>query len=70
MAGLEYPRGERVFTGYYNASGDLLFILTSKEARDYYFLYELADGSFRKLGRSRNPKELEEKFNVLQRMKE
>lgn len=70
MAEPVYPRGERVFTGYYNAAGELLFILTAKETRDYYYLYEFVDRSFRKLGRSRNPKELEEKFNVMRRMRE
>lgn len=70
MAELNYPRGERVFTGYYNSRGELLFILTAKEQRDYYFLYELSGCSFRKLGRAKNPKELEEKFNVMQKMRE
>lgn len=42
-----------------------MFIITSKESsRDYYFLYELVDGPFKKLGRARSPKELEEKFEV------
>lgn len=70
MDALKYPKGERVFTGYYNTAGELLFILTAKEARDYYFLYELKDGAFRKLGRSKSPPELEEKFGVSQKMKE
>lgn len=61
----KYPKGERVWVGYYNAKQELLFILTSKESsRDYYFLYELVDGTFKKLGRARSPKELEAKFDV------
>lgn len=59
------PKGERAWVGYYNQSNELMFIVTSKEtSRDYYFLYELVDGEFRKLGRSKSPKELEEKFEV------
>lgn len=56
--------------GYYNEAHELKFILTSKEAsRDYYFLYELVDGEFRKLGRSKSPKELEDKFGVDKRLR-
>lgn len=65
MGRLKYPRGERVWVGYYDIEGVLRFIMTSKENnRDYYYLYECVDGEFRKLGRSRSPKDLEEKFDV------
>lgn len=69
MSNLKYPKGERVWVGYYNAQHELLFIMTSKEtSRDYYFLYELVDGTFRKLGKARSPKELETKFDVEKKM--
>lgn len=69
MSNLKYPKGERVWVGYYNAQHELLFIMTSKEtSRDYYFLYELVDGTFRKLGKARSPKELEAKFDVEKKM--
>ena len=65
MRELKYPKGERVWVGIYNKDHELMFIITSKESsRDYYFLYELVDGSFKKLGRARSPKELEAKFDV------
>lgn len=61
----KYPKGECVWVGLYNQSHELKFIITSKESsREFYFLYELVDGEFRKLGKSRSPKELEEKFEV------
>ena len=60
----KYPKSERVWVGYYNRAHELKFIITSKELRDFYYLYELVDGEFRKLGRSKSPKELEEKFEV------
>lgn len=60
----KYPKGERVWVGYYSQTYEPKFIITSKENRDFYFLYELVDGEFHKLGRSRSPKELEEKFEV------
>ena len=65
MSELKYPKGERIWVGYYNKDHELMFILTSKESsRDYYFLYELNDGVFKKLGKARSPKELEDKFSV------
>lgn len=68
MSDLAYPKSERTWVGYYDRNSRLLFILTSKESRDYYFLYELIDGCFKKLGRAKSPKELEEKFGVDKRM--
>ena len=53
----------------YNAEHELCFILTSKESREFYFLYELVDGEFKKLGKARTPKELEDKFEVSKRMR-
>lgn len=44
-------------------------ILTSKESREFYFLYELVDGEFKKLGKARTPKELEDKFEVSKKMR-
>lgn len=66
---MTYPRGERVWTDYYNSSHELLFIITSKPARDFYFLYEAVDGTFKKLGKAKSPVELEEKFQVYERMR-
>lgn len=64
-----YPKGERVWVSFYNIDHKLMFIITSKElSRDYYFLYELVDGSFKKLGRARSPKELEGKHDVDKRI--
>ena len=65
MSEPKYPKGECVWVSFYNKDHELMFILTSKESsRDYYFLYELVDGAFKKLGRARSPKELEAKFDV------
>lgn len=63
------PRGEIAWVGYYNADGNPVCVLTSKPARDYYFLYEiLPDGKLNKLGRAKSPVELEQKFEVNKRM--
>lgn len=60
----KYPKGERAWVGYYDINHELRFIVTSKESRDYYYLYAYTDGEFKKLGKARSPKELEEKFGV------
>ena len=65
---MKYPKGERVWTGYYNRAGELLFIVTSKESRDWYFLYEVVNGEFKKLGRAKTPTELENRYGVTDRM--
>lgn len=64
------PRGERAFSGYYNKHGILLFVITAKEARDFYFLYEVKDDVYTKLGRSKNPLELVEKYHVMEKIRE
>lgn len=62
---MNYPKGEKVWVSYRTENGELRFILTSKQqSRDVYFLYEVDGNSFKKLGKSKSPLELEEKFNV------
>ena len=65
---MKYPKGETVWVSYYNSNKELLFIMTSKPIRDFYFLYEVVDGEFKKLGKAKNPAELEEKFKVRDKM--
>lgn len=65
---MTYPKGERVWTSYYNSSHELLFIITSKSTRDFYFLYEVVDGAFKKIGKAKSPLELEEKFKIHEKM--
>ena len=67
MAEPKYPKGERVWVGYYTAEHELCLI--HKESREFYFLYELVDGEVKKLGKARTPKELEDKFEVSKRMR-
>ena len=64
---MKYPKGERGWVSYYNPTGDLLFIMTSKENdRSWYFLYKIEDGKMKKLGKARTPPELEQQFKVLE----
>ena len=63
------PKGEIVWIEYKNAAGKTIFILTSKEARDVYYLYELVGDAYVKLGKAKEPPELEEKYKVREKMR-
>jgi len=66
---MTWPKGERIWAGYYDRAGHLLFIVTSKQNnRDWYYLYALEDDEFKKLGKAKSPPELENKFHVNERM--
>lgn len=64
----KYPKGEIVWTYYRTRDGQTVCITTSKPARDNYFLYELLDNEFIKLGKAVSPLELERKFDTNKRM--
>ena len=70
MEELKYPANEIVWTRYANAAGETMFILTSKQHREKYMLYELVDGKFIRRGVAKEPPELIEKCNVYERMRE
>ena len=62
---MKYPKNETVWMTYYDSAGTLQFFMTSKAARDYYYLYAVKDDStFVKLGKARSPAELEKKYDV------
>ena len=70
MSDIKCPKGEMVWVRYCSSSGDTRFVLTSKTMnRDFYYLYEVIDGKLNKLGRGRNPSELEGKFDVKNKTK-
>lgn len=63
------PKGERVWVNYFSEKNELMFIITTKEStRDYYYLYELVDGKPKRLGKSRSPGDLEEKYSIRKRI--
>ena len=64
----KYPKGEIGWTEYLNKDGDIVCLTTSKPARDYYFLYEIRDCEFIRLGKAVSPLELERKFDTNKRM--
>ena len=64
----ETPKGEIAWVGYYNVDHELRFIITSKPARDFYFLYEVVDDKFVKLAKDKSPKKLEEKYITMEKL--
>ena len=64
---IKYPKGEVVWVQYIK-DGAPMFIMTSKAIRDYYYLYQMTDGSFKKLGKSKDPRELEKKYDVYKKI--
>lgn len=66
----QIPKGEIVWVYYANRQGEIMFALTSKHTRDYYFLYEVSpDGKCKKLGKAKEPPELEKKFGVHEKIR-
>ena len=66
---IKVQRGEIIWVMYRSADGTPMFVITSKPSRDSYTLHEVAaDGSLTKLGKSTNPDELAEKFDVLDKI--
>lgn len=64
-----YPSGETVWVRYVNSKGETICIITSKEARDWYYLYDLVDGKFVKRGKAKEPPELIARFDVNERIR-
>ena len=65
---VRYPKGETVWVTYHYPGGAPAFFISSKPARDFYYLYAVSpDGSVTKLGRAKTPTELEEKYSVTEK---
>lgn len=59
---IKYPKDEIVWVSYKNSNGELKYIITSKQSREFYFLYELVDNAFKKIGKAKTPTFLENKY--------
>lgn len=58
------PRGEIVWVTYLNTKHEPKFMVTSKQNRDFYFLYEVSASELKKLGKARSPLEFESKYEI------
>ena len=66
--GLKYPAGEILEARLFDIDGELAFIITTKKASDYHYLYSVEGTVFKKLGKATSPLELESKFETRKRM--
>lgn len=55
------PKNEKIWVKRITEK-DETFYITSKEARDYYFIYKYENGKATKLGKAKSPLDLEEKY--------
>lgn len=61
------PKTEHVMTSLYK--GDIeIGVITANQMGTIYYLYEVVDGHYRKLGKSDNPLELEHRYKMHDRM--
>lgn len=58
------PKDERVWVSYCATGGAVRYVVTSKPARDRYFLYEKTEDGYIKLGKADSPGELAEAHNL------
>lgn len=58
---IKIPKGEIVWERIY-FGGKLCYVITSKSARDYYYIYRNESGCLKKLGKAKTPTELHEKY--------
>ena len=61
MAASKY-KDEIIWVSYHDKSGNQRYIITSKAAREYYFIYRCDDEKYVKLGRGKNPAALEREY--------
>lgn len=58
---MRVPNNEILWVTYC-VDGTMRWVVTSKQARDYYFLYKVGAKVLEKIGRAKSPDELEEKY--------
>ena len=62
------PNSEIVCVTCCNNESVPMFLITSKPATKMYYIYEFTKCGLSKLGKGQSPLELEEKFNIRERM--
>lgn len=63
MSEIIYPKNETVWHSHYGIDHKLAYVITSKkDNREWYYYYKVIDGNLQKMGKSRTPLELIDKF--------
>lgn len=61
-------KGEHAMTSLCSKSGIEVGLITSNQLETTFYLYEVVDGHYRKLGKADNPLELERRYKMHERM--
>ena len=61
-------KGEHAFTSLCNNEGLEVGLITTNQLQTTFYLYEVVDGHYRKLGKADNPLELEKRYKMYDRM--
>lgn len=67
MIDCKFPRGEEPVV-WLHVRGKPYFVITENKMKNIFFLYEIADGNVKRLGKSDSPKKLEELFSVKEKL--
>lgn len=59
---IERPKGEIVWVTSYDERGDIYLLTSKKDSREWYYLYKVEQNKLSKLGKARNPVDLENKY--------
>lgn len=61
---MKIPKNEELCTTYCEAGGKEVFVMTRDLFGITYFLYDVSDGTMKRLGKAASPIELEKKHSV------
>lgn len=61
-------RGEHAMTSLCSKNGAEIGLITANQSETMFYLYEVVDGHYRKLGKSDSPLELEKRYRMYERM--
>lgn len=56
------PKSERIWVKRITGNGKVYYITSKDNDRSYYFLYKMENGRAEKLGKSKSPLDLENKY--------
>lgn len=56
------PKSETIWVQTRAADGTIYYTTAKTNNREFYFLYKMVDGKAVKLGKARNPKDLDQKY--------
>ena len=56
------PKSETIWVQTTAADGTVYYTTAKTNNREFYFLYKMVDGKAVKLGKARNPKDLDDKY--------